>query len=457
MRHLEPGRQMLMTVGFVHLLRFLMVEVSEACHMASVLNNEPEDLEETADTVDVEVDGSSLVQTRLELDKLDRWHRLLTTLQKELAGQSKSRRRSHVHQLRARLYHIVNTDAWTAEEDQFFALLIGMSESETTQPVDVDQMWIDRWGSELAAFMPGMDTPIQIVQAGTIMVEESQDPTGGNTSQADIDAHVADEHYERDLREQEQLEAEKEVAAIQQYEEDMLRRQAAAYQAWEDWEIQAAQTMASGRQPAPRRKRCILEVEVASGSAEVPRIRRRQVYVVPEEGQISLSVKASMVDDIPDSDASTIVLQPPEEEGTTVMQELDFDEFMRKYCEWKEGIITAEYVQQTYGKVVLDMMEAQYAAQVLEDCEVEGRGHLNSAGSGATGLDSPGHQAGHEGGVLPAGQTTDTAMDSLEMSAEPPTTTTWTVPLQPGGQGRVVDSYEGTHEGIQEDSSYQGH
>ena len=42
---LESTGQALMTLGFVHFLRFLMVEVSEASHFANNLNNPGVDME----------------------------------------------------------------------------------------------------------------------------------------------------------------------------------------------------------------------------------------------------------------------------------------------------------------------------------------------------------------------------------------------------------------------------
>ena len=63
-----------------------------------------------------------LVQTRVEQVREDRWYRIVTKLQRELAIQSKNRRCCHIHQLRARLFKVVDTSSWTAQEDQLYAV-----------------------------------------------------------------------------------------------------------------------------------------------------------------------------------------------------------------------------------------------------------------------------------------------------------------------------------------------
>ena len=125
---------------------------------------------------------------------------------------------------------------------------------------------------------------------------------------AQIDAHVEDEHMremvkqQRERKEEEDREAEWRL--LQQEEDAMLRRQAAAYQAWEDWETNAAASRDPAKHP-PRRKRCDIELEVASGSGDRV-VRRRQVMEVPEEGRLRVKLEATMVDDV----LSTIALHP---------------------------------------------------------------------------------------------------------------------------------------------------
>ena len=168
--------QALMTLGFVHMLRFLMVEVSEACHMASVLaHGETEDLHED-DEVEVEVEEGSflqtpglvsswvadageyeevqLVQRMLTKNQQDQWQRLLVRLQWELASQSKAVRGYNVQHLRARLFRIVDVNAWTDHEDQFYALLIAMAESDSVAAPTGDDQWVQHWADQLQEFLP---------------------------------------------------------------------------------------------------------------------------------------------------------------------------------------------------------------------------------------------------------------------------------------------------------------
>ena len=73
----------------------------------------------------------------------------------------------------------------------------------------------------------------------------------------------------------------------------------------EDWEMN--QHMAGGPPARPRlRKRCVLELEVASSSSDGP--RRTQVIAVPDDGHVTLRLRAAMVEEVDESEASTVVL-----------------------------------------------------------------------------------------------------------------------------------------------------
>ena len=136
----DRDTQAMMTLGFMSLIRFLMAEVAEACHTASILAaGLSVDCEDSGDEVEVEVhdeggfmqlwweseetDETWLTQ-RDRVDKMDRWHRLLHALQKELTQQSKEMRRSHLMQLRARIFHVTIPGAWTPLQDQLYALVL---------------------------------------------------------------------------------------------------------------------------------------------------------------------------------------------------------------------------------------------------------------------------------------------------------------------------------------------
>ena len=70
----------------------------------------------------------------------------------------------------------------------------------------------------------------------------------------------------------------------------------------------------------PRRQRCVVDVEVTTGSGDRPRTTRRQVLEVPDKGRLELR---------------------------------------------RMGSITEDEVLRRWGRTVMDMMEAQYAAQLL--------------------------------------------------------------------------------------------
>ena len=70
---------------------------------------------------------------REQVDRHDRWRKMLTACKGRLTAQTDDRKRSHVHQLRARLFHIIDPNHWTGEQDQFFALLQVMEVAETVQ------------------------------------------------------------------------------------------------------------------------------------------------------------------------------------------------------------------------------------------------------------------------------------------------------------------------------------
>ena len=159
----DRDAQAMMTLGFISLIRFLMAEVAEACHTASVLAaGLSVDCEESGEEVEVEIhDEEGLLQLwwkaeetdeawlmqRDQVDKMDRWHRLLHALQRELTQQSKDRRRSHLMQLRARIFHVTIPGAWTQLQDQLYALVLGMMDEDRTHPVAQDDKWMEEWGN----------------------------------------------------------------------------------------------------------------------------------------------------------------------------------------------------------------------------------------------------------------------------------------------------------------------
>ena len=187
----DRDTQAIMTLGFISLIRFLMAEVAEACHTASVLAaGLSENCEDSGEEVEVEVhDEGGLLQLWWEsgdkdetwlmqrdmVDRMDRWHRLLHALQRELTQQSKEMRRSHLMQLRARIFRVAVPGAWTPLQDQLYALVLGMMDEDRTHPIEQDDKWMEEWGQWLAEFVPGLQEAVNLVPPlrGTIMLDDT--------------------------------------------------------------------------------------------------------------------------------------------------------------------------------------------------------------------------------------------------------------------------------------------
>ena len=72
-----------------------------------------------------------------------------------------------------------------------------------------------------------------------------------------------------------------------------------------------------------------------------------------------------MVDDVPDSEVSTVVISPNQAEAG--QEELNYHDFELFYKQWRVGSLTEHDILSRWGRSVLDLMEAQYAAQLMED------------------------------------------------------------------------------------------
>ena len=187
-------------------------------------------------------------------------------------------------------------------------------------------------------------------------------------NEEEIQQHLADEDMEKKRRVAEEEQHQDAMARWQAEEDEMLRRQAALYQAWEDWEMN--QHMVGGPPERPRlRKRCVLELEVASSSSDGP--RRTQVIAVPEDGHVTIRMRAAMVEEVEESEVSTVVLEPPQHQPVvaTSFEELGFEDFQVQYRRWVAGSLGASEVVTRFGPDMLEMMQAQWAACQAEDEE----------------------------------------------------------------------------------------
>ena len=163
-----------------------------------------------------------------------------------------------------------------------------------------------------------------------------------------------------------------EMERLQAEEDEKLKRQAALYQAWEDWELAQQMQGGDGEHRPKIRKRCVLEIEVASSSAEG---RRTQVVTVPENGSLTIKLRAAMVDEVAESEIETVVLDPQPGDPRKGLESLSFHEFQTQYQRWTLGAMASAEVVRRFGDEVLEMMEAQYAACCECDDELgQGRG-----------------------------------------------------------------------------------
>ena len=295
---------------------------------------------------------------RDQVDKMDRWHRLLHALQRELTQQSRDRRRSHLMQLRARIFHVTIPGAWTQLQDQLYALVLGMMDEDRTHPVAQDDKWMEEWSGQLADFVPGLQEQVTLVPPlrGAVTIE---DTPPGQMGDEEIQAHLDDEATYQKAKDMEEAHMQAEMERLQAEEDEMLKRQAALYRAWEEWELTQQMQGGSGEGRPKIRKRCVLEIEVASSSTEG---RRTQVVTVPENGSLTIKLHAAMVEEVAESEIATVVLDPPQPASGKGLESLDFNDFQAQYQLWTTGALTSSGVVQKFGEEVLEMMEAQHAA-----------------------------------------------------------------------------------------------
>ena len=289
------------------------------------------------------------------VDRMDRWHRLLHALQRELTQQSKEMRRSHLMQLRARIFRVAVPGAWTPLQDQLYALVLGMMDEDRTHPIAQDDQWMEEWGKWLSEFVLGLQEPVNLVPPlrGTIMLDDT--PTD-QMGEAEIQAHLEEEANYKKEKDAEEAHMQ---AEMERLEDEMLKRQAALYRAWEEWEL-AQQMQGGGGEHKPKiRKRCVLEIEVASSSTEG---RRTQVVTVPENGSLTIKLHAAMVDEVAESEIETVELDPQPVDQRKGLESLSFHDFQTQYQRWTAGAMTSAEVVRRFGEEVLEMMEAQYAA-----------------------------------------------------------------------------------------------
>ncbi|CAE7504757.1 unnamed protein product [Symbiodinium sp. CCMP2592] len=144
----------------------------------------------------------------------------------------------------------------------------------------------------------------------------------------------------------------------------------ATYQAWEDW------AMATELNEAPCRKRRWMQVEIATGSHDAPRVARVVSVPVPPPG-IPLTITATIHEvnataDAPStvgaSEAPTVAV-PPGPPATALDEETDplfglsMEEYFEVYRLWSTGALTGDQVQARHGASVRELIETQWMAE----------------------------------------------------------------------------------------------
>ncbi|CAE7669414.1 unnamed protein product [Symbiodinium sp. CCMP2592] len=256
-------------------------------------------------------------------------------------------------------------------------VLEGSSSSDTT--------WLSSWVAELSEGIPGFDIPMEPVHVDS---QEGAPAPGHVTKEEeehDFNQLLHDEEEERQWQEARRQEEDEESERLAKYqamaecEAEHLQSQAAAFQQWEDQQMQAE---LAGRVP-PKRRRCVLTLEVASGSQDRPTILQTAEMEVPENGTLTMTLRAQMRG----TPESTSTIQVPRSVSGRAMEcdqgrldihldtapdllpSVDFAEFEKIYKQWRAGTLNGGQIRARYGGAVMELLEAQMAVGELEDAE----------------------------------------------------------------------------------------
>ena len=202
--------------------------------------------------------------------------------------------------------------------------------------------------------------------------------------------HEAESQQDAELREQELREHEELCAR----ELRLLRSEAEDYQNWERAQLKRAMT---ATEPTLPRKRCVLTFEAATGSMDRPRVVHTLALDVPVDGDpVVLTLKAQMEPE--PEDVPTVAVPSPVGEGDNEAQEsvqvqmsspvqpyplMDFADYEKVYRTWRAGQMTLEGIGAQYGPEVQDLLQAQFAAAVVEDEEMDEKHNNGDVGNGA--------------------------------------------------------------------------
>ncbi|CAE7862881.1 unnamed protein product, partial [Symbiodinium microadriaticum] len=396
---------MIMTVGLVTMVRYLMAELSQSLDVSHAIwrtANQVDD-DDVVDIDEEEGDDSALMQSFFQSDGRDtpsrRWSRALIRLHKELEGQPKSIRKGNVAKLREALPAGVVGGAgeWRS---RLQALLVAVASDclEAQCEMAGSGEWLQGWVMELASFIPGYGAhgPQQIDTQPTLaeLLEDEMEQR----------EHMAAQHMQVE-------DEERYRAAHEALVEDEVRHLAEEAQEFQQWEREV--TARTLRRPCGDsegvagdcKRRCILTVELASGSGDRPAMVQTLGCDVPSDGSsVSLTIRARM-EEVPHvqhesrqqvaplmepaaSEVSTVPFEPavphdkPAEPGTADMDTvaatrgsppdalglLDFQEYSLLFDQWRQGRLSQQDIEQQFG---LEVMELILAQEAVQDAEAE--------------------------------------------------------------------------------------
>ena len=389
---------LMMTTGLVTMVRYLMAELSQSLDMAQVVlntrNGEPAlDLDEEAEE---EVDEAGLMQGFFASGGVDtadrRWSRAMMRLHKELEGQPKPTRVQSLVRLRSALPPLQQSGPQTSWQEQLVALLTAVSIdcADVQGHAQAPQGWLEGWIGELGCFIPGLqlrpDPQVIDTQLNATVEELLQDEEEERARKAGLAAQQADEEAYREARE-----------ALEEQELRHLAEEAEQYREWEQ-----AQTADALRRTAvgvaPSKRRCVLTMEVASGSGDHPRRVQTLGYDLPADGSpLIFTIRAQMEETpsevptqmVPERPAASnndggeapepqethheappeVSLQAQRPTQADLLGLLDFSEYEAIYDKWRQGELTQGDIIEQFGADVAEMVLAQEAVRDVIDGE----------------------------------------------------------------------------------------
>ena len=410
------------TIALLSVIRFLTQELCQTLQQADTIartrdvgrrHGQPdEDDEELLLQVGWELHPSAergdevhLMQGFFSTDGRDsmqqRWSRGLLRLQKELVGQRKDKRRSHAQGLLSALRSSPGGSAGTEWGEQLQALLLVLVEDTAAVESQgaMDMAWMQSWMGELSAFIPGLQmwsAPIHVDSQPRSTSSGPADQGEATLMDREIEDLLRDEDEERELRrreaeQEEQREADRD--RLCQLEVEHLKQEAVAYKAWEDRQIQ--QYLENLTPVDEVKKRCVLQVELASGSGDRPRKRQMLTMEVPEDGTDAVVTIRARLEPDPDGVETQMVptprmdhpledenVKPGDPEASLVgdcsqqgqcgtvpelLPHLDFSEYGALYDQWLAGSLSTQQVAERYGKDTAAMIEAQFVVSTEVD------------------------------------------------------------------------------------------